>query len=128
LITTPVSTINACYNSGNISAYHVGGICGYSDNNESVIINACYNTGNISDNDYAGGICGYQGNIQNCFVADCEISNSADILRARTVAMQITTDNADDIWNELTIQFNKQRQQAITSELLDIVGGSEALK
>jgi F-type H+-transporting ATPase subunit gamma len=47
---------------------------------------------------------------------------------ARTVAMQIATDNADDILDELTIQFNKQRQQAITSELLDIIGGSEALK
>jgi F-type H+-transporting ATPase subunit gamma len=47
---------------------------------------------------------------------------------ARTVAMQIATDNADDILDELTIQYNKQRQQAITSELLDIVGGSEALK
>jgi F-type H+-transporting ATPase subunit gamma len=47
---------------------------------------------------------------------------------ARTMAMQIATDNADDILTDLSIQFNKQRQQAITSELLDIVGGSEALK
>jgi F-type H+-transporting ATPase subunit gamma len=47
---------------------------------------------------------------------------------ARTVAMQIATDNADEILEGLTIQFNKQRQQAITSELLDIIGGSEALK
>ncbi len=47
---------------------------------------------------------------------------------ARTVAMQIATDNASDILDGLTIQYNKQRQQAITSELLDIVGGSEALK
>ena len=47
---------------------------------------------------------------------------------ARVVAMQIATDNADEIMDGLTIQFNKQRQQAITSELLDIVGGSEALK
>ena len=47
---------------------------------------------------------------------------------ARTVAMQIATDNADEILDELTIQFNKQRQQAITNELLDIIGGSEALK
>jgi len=47
---------------------------------------------------------------------------------ARTVAMQIATDNADDLLNELTLQYNKQRQQAITSELLDIIGGSEALK
>ena len=47
---------------------------------------------------------------------------------ARMVAMQIATDNAEDLLKELSIQFNKQRQQAITSELLDIVGGSEALK
>jgi F-type H+-transporting ATPase subunit gamma len=47
---------------------------------------------------------------------------------ARMVAMQIATDNADDLLNNLSIQFNKQRQQAITSELLDIIGGSEALK
>jgi len=47
---------------------------------------------------------------------------------ARTVAMQIATDNANDLLDELTLHYNKQRQQAITSELLDIVGGSEALK
>ena len=47
---------------------------------------------------------------------------------ARVVAMQIATDNADEILDGLTIQFNKQRQQTITSELLDIIGGSEALK
>jgi F-type H+-transporting ATPase subunit gamma len=47
---------------------------------------------------------------------------------ARMVAMQIASDNADEILDGLTIQFNKQRQQAITSELLDIIGGSEALK
>jgi F-type H+-transporting ATPase subunit gamma len=47
---------------------------------------------------------------------------------ARTVAMQIATDNADDILDGLNIQYNKQRQQSITSELLDIIGGSEALK
>ncbi|MDR1763230.1 MAG: F0F1 ATP synthase subunit gamma [Dysgonamonadaceae bacterium] len=47
---------------------------------------------------------------------------------ARVMAMQIATDNADDLLEGLTIQLNKQRQQAITSELLDIIGGSEALK
>jgi F-type H+-transporting ATPase subunit gamma len=47
---------------------------------------------------------------------------------ARVVAMQIATDNAAEILTDLTIQYNKQRQQAITSELLDIIGGSEALK
>lgn len=43
---------------------------------------------------------------------------------ARTMAMQIATDNADDLLNELGILYNKTRQQAITSELLDIIGGS----
>jgi len=47
---------------------------------------------------------------------------------ARVVAMQIATDNADELLDDLTIQYNKQRQQAITSEILDIIGGSEALK
>ncbi len=47
---------------------------------------------------------------------------------ARTVAMQIATDNASEILEDLTIQYNKQRQQTITSELLDIIGGAEALK
>ena len=45
---------------------------------------------------------------------------------ARTLAMQTATDNADDLLQELSLQYNKQRQQAITSELLDIVGGSMA--
>jgi F-type H+-transporting ATPase subunit gamma len=47
---------------------------------------------------------------------------------ARVVAMQIATDNAGEILDDLTIQYNKQRQQSITSELLDIIGGSEAQK
>lgn len=47
---------------------------------------------------------------------------------ARTMAMQIATENADEILSDLTVQYNKQRQQAITNELLDIIGGSEALK
>jgi len=42
---------------------------------------------------------------------------------ARTMAMQVATDNADDILQELSLQYNKSRQQAITSELLDIMGG-----
>ena len=45
---------------------------------------------------------------------------------ARTMAMQIATDNADDLLQELTLMYNKTRQQAITNELLDIVGGSMA--
>ena len=45
---------------------------------------------------------------------------------ARTMAMQIATDNADELLQELTLMYNKTRQQAITNELLDIVGGSMA--
>ena len=43
---------------------------------------------------------------------------------ARMVAMQVATDNADDLISELTLEYNKCRQQAITNELLDIVSGS----
>ena len=43
---------------------------------------------------------------------------------ARVIAMQIATDNADELLRELTLTYNKTRQQAITTELLDIVGGS----
>ena len=45
---------------------------------------------------------------------------------ARTMAMQIATDNANDLIQELTLLYNKSRQQAITNELLDIVGGTMA--
>ena len=43
---------------------------------------------------------------------------------ARMVAMQTATDNADELLRSLNLQYNKSRQQAITNELLDIVGGS----
>jgi F-type H+-transporting ATPase subunit gamma len=43
---------------------------------------------------------------------------------ARMTAMRIATDNADDLTGALTLEYNKLRQQSITSELLDIVGGS----
>ena len=43
---------------------------------------------------------------------------------ARMVAMQTATDNADELLRELNLKYNKSRQQAITNELLDIVGGS----
>jgi F-type H+-transporting ATPase subunit gamma len=49
-------------------------------------------------------------------------SNSSEHA-ARMIAMQIATDNADNLVNELTILYNKTRQQSITNELLDIVGG-----
>lgn len=42
---------------------------------------------------------------------------------ARVVAMQTATDNAQDLLTELTLQYNKGRQQKITSEILDLAGG-----
>lgn len=52
------------------------------------------------------------------------VDSSTSEHAARTLAMQIATDNANDLIQELTKQYNKSRQQAITNELLDIVGGS----
>lgn len=43
---------------------------------------------------------------------------------ARMMAMQTANDNANDLIQELTLLYNKTRQQAITNELLDIMGGS----
>ena len=54
------------------------------------------------------------------------LDSNASEHAARTMAMQIATDNADDLLQELTLMYNKTRQQAITNELLDIVGGSMA--
>ena len=45
---------------------------------------------------------------------------------ARTVAMQIASDNAQDLISELTLAYNKGRQQEITAEILDLVGGTMA--
>jgi len=47
---------------------------------------------------------------------------------ARMVAMRNATDSARDLVGQLTLTYNKARQQSITSELLDIAGGAEALK
>ena len=52
------------------------------------------------------------------------IDSNASEHAARMVAMQTATDNADELLRELNLQYNKSRQAAITSELLDIVGGS----
>ncbi len=46
---------------------------------------------------------------------------------ARMVAMRNATESAEELVDELTISYNKARQQAITSEILDIAGGAEAL-
>jgi F-type H+-transporting ATPase subunit gamma len=47
---------------------------------------------------------------------------------ARMTAMHKATDNANELKNELKLNYNKARQAAITNEILEIVGGAEALK
>ncbi len=47
---------------------------------------------------------------------------------ARMVAMRNATDNANEMIRDLTLVYNKARQESITSELLDITGGVEALR
>jgi len=47
---------------------------------------------------------------------------------ARMTAMHMATDNAGELKKDLTLHYNKARQAAITGEILEIVGGAEALK
>lgn len=47
---------------------------------------------------------------------------------ARMTAMHQATDNASDLLNNLTLQYNKARQTTITNEILEIVSGAEALQ
>ncbi|MCA9624413.1 MAG: F0F1 ATP synthase subunit gamma, partial [Myxococcales bacterium] len=52
----------------------------------------------------------------------------ASELGARMTAMDSATNNASDMIGKLTLQYNRARQAAITTELMEIIGGSEALK
>jgi len=47
---------------------------------------------------------------------------------ARMTAMDKATDNANELLRNLKIEYNRSRQAAITNEILEIVGGAEALK
>ena len=51
------------------------------------------------------------------------LDSSAAEHAARTVAMQTASDNAEDLLQELSLEYNKGRQQKITNELLDLAGG-----
>jgi F-type H+-transporting ATPase subunit gamma len=56
------------------------------------------------------------------------LETQASEFAARLIAMSNATDNAGKIIDELTLVMNKTRQAAITKEILEIVGGAEALK
>ena len=55
------------------------------------------------------------------------LDSSASEFGARMTSMHQATDNATSLIQELTLQYNKARQAAITNEILEIVGGAEAL-
>lgn len=56
------------------------------------------------------------------------LESQASEQSARMVAMRNASDNAEALTEDLTLAYNKARQSAITSEILDIVGGAEALQ
>ncbi|RMG66606.1 MAG: ATP synthase F1 subunit gamma, partial [Nitrospirae bacterium] len=56
------------------------------------------------------------------------IESAASEEAARMTAMENATKNAEDMIDRLTLEFNKARQASITKELMDIVGGAEAIK
>ena len=56
------------------------------------------------------------------------LENSASEQGARMTAMHNATDKAGELKQTLTLAYNKARQAAITNEILEIVGGAEALK
>ena len=58
----------------------------------------------------------------------CILDSLASEHAARMVAMQNATDNAKELVDDLTLDLNKARQEAITSELLDLVGGMSAIE
>ena len=60
------------------------------------------------------------------YAALIETKTSEDALRRQ--AMRAATDNAEDLLKSLTRVYNKARQQEITREIADIIGGSEALR
>ena len=61
--------------------------------------------------------------IETCFM---EAALSEHL--ARMLAMRSATDNAEEMQNELTVEYNRARQGQITGELLDIISGAEALR
>ncbi len=56
------------------------------------------------------------------------INSIAGEIAARRAAMDSATDNASELISELTLHYNRERQAAITKELMEIIGGAEALK
>jgi F-type H+-transporting ATPase subunit gamma len=56
------------------------------------------------------------------------LESMASELGARMTAMDSATSNAKEMISSLTLAYNRARQAAITKELMEIIGGAEALK
>jgi len=63
--------------------------------------------------------------VLNQEIFTCVLDSNASEHSARMMAMQIATDNADDLIEDLTLQYNKTRQQLITNQLLDLASGAQ---
>lgn len=61
-------------------------------------------------------------------VLNCIINSKVSEQSSRMTAMDGATKNANDLLDELNLQYNRERQTAITQEITEIVGGAEALK
>ncbi len=62
------------------------------------------------------------------FLYGALVESSASEENARMMAMQSATDNAQDMLRELSIEYNRVRQSAITQEITEVIGGAKALK
>jgi F-type H+-transporting ATPase subunit gamma len=76
----------------------------------------------IITDDYTNGV------IDLVYLVYAQLESIASEQSARMVAMRNATDNANEIIQDLTLMYNKARQEAITKELLDITGGAAALE
>ena len=56
------------------------------------------------------------------------LESAASLHGARMAAMDMATENASDMIDRLTVQYNRARQAGITREILDIIGGADALQ
>lgn len=68
----------------------------------------------------------YQFNLA-CALYGCLLENSTSEQASRMTAMDAATNNANDMINRLRIQYNRQRQAVITTELTEIVAGAESV-
>ena len=58
----------------------------------------------------------------------CFLDSAVSEQVARMTAMKAATENADDLIGQLSMQFNRARQSRITNEIMEIIGGVEALE